>query len=296
MRALLGVLLLFGCDSKATATDPAGGGARAEQKSKEYESCGASMHCQDDLRCFEHSCRRTTRSAVGDYHAALGAQHGTRGDLEAAIAAYGQAVRSYETDKLALPPDVDCAYGAALARAKTNKDHAELGARVLHRCVLAVPAGSNLRFAAMQQLALLDGNGLEPESLRGAKLADRYLTRGPAAPETDKLQVTVTPTPAPTGKNWPKVPEKITGELKPALIACWTQHNAATKKPDLTVTLTLKISFYNNPDFEDEGGWTTKVEAGTSEAETCVKNAVEPAIKGLKLAESVNSKLAITIK
>lgn len=295
MRALLGVLLLIGCDSKATTSDPAGGGARAEQKSKEYESCGASMHCQDDLRCFEHSCRRTTRSAVGDYHAALGAQIGARGDLEGAVAAYGQAVRSYETDKLALPPDVDCAYGAALARAKNNKEHAELGARVLHRCILAVPAGGALRFAAMQQLATLHDNGLEPESLRGAKLADRYLTRGPAAPATDKLTVTVTPNPIPTGKNWPKVPDKI-AELKGALIECWSKHNAATKKEDLTVSLGLKIAFYNNPDFEDEGGWTTKVETGTSDNETCVKNVVEPAIKSLKLAEAVNTKLAITIK
>ncbi|MBA2542638.1 MAG: hypothetical protein H0V17_23545 [Deltaproteobacteria bacterium] len=296
MKALLTLAVLVACDSKATTSDP--GGARAEQKSKEYESCGASMHCQDDLRCLEHSCRRSNRSAVGDYNAALGAQLKTRGDLEAAVAAYGAALRSYETDKLALPPDIDCAYGAALAAAKTTEKHAELGARVLHRCVLAVPAGSALRSVALAQLAALTDNGLEPETLRGAKLADRYLTRGPAGPSTDKLAITVTATPLPTGKSWAKVPEKIIGELKQPLIACWTAHNAATKQTELTVTLALKVGFATSSEYEDEGGWYTKIEPATSatEAETCVRAAVEPAIKALKLAETVASKVAITIK
>lgn len=296
MRALLAVAVLVACDSKATTTDP--GGARAEQKSKEYESCGASMHCQDDLRCLEHSCRRTARSAVGDYNAALGAQLKARGDLEGAVASYGAALRSYETDKLALPPDIDCAYGAALAAAKTNEKHAELGARVLHRCVLAVPIGSALRFNALAQLAALTDNGLEPETLRGAQLADRYLTRKPAGPATDKLAITVTATPTPTGKNWPKVPDTITRDLKQALISCWSAHNAATKKTELTVTIPLKVGFASSSEYEDEGGWYTKIEPAPSatEAEACVRATVEPAIKALKLAESINSRVAITIK
>ena len=126
---------LAGCDSKAKASEPAG--ARNEPKSKEYESCGATMHCGDELHCFEHVCKRTTRSAVGDYYAALGAHQRVKGELEAAINSYTQALGHYDSEKIALPPDVDCAFGAALAAAKTNKEHAELGARVLHRCILA---------------------------------------------------------------------------------------------------------------------------------------------------------------
>ena len=85
MRHSWVVLLCFvaACDSRAKASDPAG--VRAEQKSKEYESCGASSHCADDLRCFDHVCKRTARSTVGDYYAALGASQRARGDLENAI-------------------------------------------------------------------------------------------------------------------------------------------------------------------------------------------------------------------
>ena len=136
--ALLAVLVLGGCDSRAKASDP---GGRSESKSKEYESCGASMHCADDLRCFDNACRRAARSTVGDYFAALGAQLRSKGELEAAVDAYNRALGHYDSEKIALPPDVDCAYGATLAAARTKKEHAELGARVLHRCLLAVPAG-----------------------------------------------------------------------------------------------------------------------------------------------------------
>src|SRR5258708_59214 len=133
---------IAGCDSKAKASDPQVSNA---QKSKEYESCGASMHCQDELRCFDNVCRRSIRSNVGDYFASLGANARSRGDVEAAIDAYNRALGHYDAEKIAAPPDVDCAYGAALAAGKTNKEHAELGARVLHPCILALPTASSLR-------------------------------------------------------------------------------------------------------------------------------------------------------
>jgi hypothetical protein len=255
------------------------------------------MHCQDDLRCFEHSCRRLARSAVGDYNAALGASLKSRGDLEGAVAAYSAALVRYDADKLAVPPDVDCAYGAALAAARSNPKHAELAAKVLHRCILAVPPGA-FRFAALDQLVTLGDNGLDPQLLGGGKLADTYLTKRAAGPATDKLAVTVTATPQPAGKNWPKVPEKLSGDLKSALIACWTQNFAATKKEELTVTLALKVAFASSSEYEDEGGWFTKIEPNPAagDAETCVRTVVEPAIKALKLGESINSKVAITIK
>ncbi|HET9627833.1 MAG TPA: hypothetical protein VFP84_41025, partial [Kofleriaceae bacterium] len=92
MRALLAAAIacsFAGCDSRATASDPA---ARAEMKSKEYETCGASAQCADELRCFDQVCRRTARSTVGDYFAALGAGARGKGELEAAVAAYAQAL------------------------------------------------------------------------------------------------------------------------------------------------------------------------------------------------------------
>ena len=72
MKAMLVVLAFaLGCDTKATTAEPQAV-ARPEQKSKEYESCGTSSHCGENLRCFQQTCRRTARSVVGDYFAAVG--------------------------------------------------------------------------------------------------------------------------------------------------------------------------------------------------------------------------------
>jgi len=56
------------CDSRAKASDPSS--VRSDQKSKELESCSTSSQCQDNLRCFDNTCKRTARSTVGDYYAA----------------------------------------------------------------------------------------------------------------------------------------------------------------------------------------------------------------------------------
>jgi len=304
MRHLLAVAFLaVGCDSRATASDPAAG--RAEQKSHEYESCSASVACQDDLRCFDHTCRRVARSTVGDYYAAAGALARGKGDLEGAIADYAQALGHYDAEKIALPPDVDCAYGAALAAAKAKKEHAELGAKVLHRCVLAVPVGSRLREQALAELAGLADAGLDPVLLGANKLADLYLTKGPARPATDKLTVTVTPTPTPRGKSYEQIPDKVNEpDIHTALVACWEAYSNASKKDTLTVTIGLKSSYIAS-EYEDEpGSYVTKLEApaalgaGSPEAaaDACVRQILEPAIKGLKITDAFATKLAVTIK
>jgi hypothetical protein len=308
MRALFVVALalalaLTGCDSRATASDPAAG--RAEQKSREYETCGASLQCQDELRCFDHACRRVARSTVGDYYAAAGALARSKGDLEAAIIAYAQALGHYDAEKVALPPDVDCAYGAALAAAKAKKDHAELGARVLHRCVLAVPVGSRLREQALAELAGLADAGLDPVLLGANKVADLYLTKAAARPPVDKLTVTVTPSPAPTAKSYGLIPDKVNeAELHAGLVACWDAYSTATKKDTMTVAIGVKASYIAS-EYEDEPGtFVVKLDPaaglapGSPEAaaDACVRQIVEPAIKGLKITDAFATKLAITIK
>jgi len=304
MRQLLAVaFLLVGCDSRATASDPAAG--RADQKSREYETCGASAQCQDDLRCFDHMCRRSARSTVGDYYAAAGALARGKGDLEGAIADYAQALAHYDAEKVALPPDVDCAYGTALAAAKAKKEHAELGAKVLHRCVLAVPSASRLREQAIAELAALADAGLDPVLLGANKLADIYLTKGPARPATDKLTITVTPTPATTAKSYSLIPDKLNeADIHTALVACWEAYSTASKKDTLTVTIGLK-SAYIASEYEDEAGtFVTKLDppaplpAGSLEAaaDACARQVLEPAFKGLKLTDAFATKLAVTIK
>ncbi|MBA3464797.1 MAG: hypothetical protein H0T46_32990 [Deltaproteobacteria bacterium] len=302
MRASLVALcaLFAGCDSKATASDPSSA-PRPEQKSKEYESCGASMHCADELRCFEQTCRRMARSTVGDYQAALGAQARTKGDFTAAIAAYTAALGHYDSEKVPLPPDIDCAYGGALAAARTNKDHAELGARVLHRCVLAVPAASALRHKALSELATLSDVGLDPLLLGGGKTADLYLTKGPVKPATDKLTVTVTGAPQPA-KSMPAINDAI-GQQKSSLVACWETYNAATKKDTMSVGIDVKMGYIPSEYDDVPGSWAVKfpasaAPAGTPEAaaEACARSVVEPALKGAKLAEGFTSRITITVK
>ncbi len=307
MRALLGFVVAVslagagGCDSRATASDPQGG-ARADQKSKEYESCSASMNCLDDLRCFDQVCRRTARSTLGDYQAAVGAAARLRGDLEAAIAAYAQALGHYDADKLPLPPDVDCAYGATLAAARAKKDHAELGARVLHRCMLAVPVGSALRDQALAQLATLADSGLDPLLLAANKTGDLYLTKGAAQPASDKVNVSITAPPT-TSKSFPLVVERLTAaDVKPGFVACWDAYVAATKKDTVVVTLGVKAAFVNGEYEDDPSYWVTKLEppatlAGPeAAADACVRKVVEPLLKGLKVSDAFNTKATITIK
>lgn len=300
--AYLGFLLaLAACDTKATASDPQGGGTvRAEQKGKEYESCGATLHCGENLRCFDNTCRRSTRSAVGDYYAAVAAQALHRGEADKAIAAYAQAIGQYEAEKVpgGVPTEIDCAYGAALAAGKSKKQNAELAARVLHRCILAVPAGSSLRTAAFDQLATLEGSGLDPILLGAAKTADLYLTKAPQKPASDKLVVTATATPEPK-KSWKAVSEKITSaELRGPLIACWEANYATTKKETMTATVGMKSAYVLSEYEDDPGVFVVKFEAPSSvdPAETCVRAALEPVLKATKMSDSFNTKLAITIK
>lgn len=294
-----------GCDSKATVTgpDPQASAVKPEQKSREYESCGATVDCADNLRCLEQTCRRTARSAVGDYWAAAGAAALARGEIDPAIAAYDQALGQYGAEKLEVPADVDCEYGAALAAGRAKRETAERAARVLHRCVLAVPPASALRARAMTSLAALAEVGLDPLLLGGAKLADRYLTKAPQRPSTDKLTVSISASPATSSKSYGVVSEKLVDPAaKPALIACWEAYSAAAKKDTLAVTLPIKVG-YASSEYEDEdGAWYAKLGAASglsgaeAEADACVRKVVEPALKGLKYSDSFDTKVTITIR
>lgn len=300
MRTMLVFVLAFSaCDSRAKASDPV-----ETTRSKEYESCGTSSHCADPLRCFDHVCRRVgaQRSTVGDYFAALGAAKRSIGDFEAAVDAYTRALGHYETEKLAPPAEVDCGYGSALAANKRKKEHAELAARVLHRCLNAV-AGGPMRDRALADLATLADVGLDPLALGSPKLADVYLTRGPGKPSTDKVAVTVAATPPP--KPFASINDKLgEADLKAALISCWEAYNGASKKDVLVVAIGVKVAFFQNPDYEDEGGYATKLDppvamaAGSPDAaaDACVRAIVEPALKDLKLHDAFTTRLAITIK
>lgn len=305
MRASLAILLfVLGCDSKATASDPQSAAPRPEQKSKEYESCGTSMHCGENLRCIQNECVRTARSVVGDYFGVVGYLASTKGDHAKSIASYASALAQYDAEKIALPPDVDCAYGAALATNRANKEHAELAARVLHRCVLAMPVGSKARWDALGFLAQLGmESGLDPLLLGASKTADHYLTKNAERPASEKRAVTATATPQPA-KTFPLMTAKLAEpEINNALLACSDQFFSAAKKDAMQVTVGFK-SGYVAPEYEDEPGrYVLKFEPPVAlppgpeaTADGCVRAIVEPAIKTLKISEGFTTKLTVTVK
>ena len=245
---------------------------------------------------------REGRSTVGDYYAARGARAGAAGDIDAAIAAYAEGLAAYETEKLTVPPDVDCAYGHALVRARGTKDKAELAARVLHRCVLAIPVAVPLRDQALAGLAELDQAGLDPTQIARPQLADLYLTRAPAKPASDKLTVTVTADPAPRGKSYALIPERLAQlDARAALVACWERNFATTQSKDLEARLGLEVK-YKASEYDDEPGtyalvWTAPPTTGAAaDAQACVRSAVEPLVAPLKLRDAFQATLLVTVK
>jgi hypothetical protein len=298
---LAALALAIGCDARATSTDPQGAAPRAEQKSREWESCGATVHCADELRCFDLMCRRTTRSMVGDYYGALADELRGKGKLDEAVAAFVEALARYEAEKIAVPADTDCAYGGALAATAaanpTRKEQAELAARVLHRCLLAVPVGSMLYTNALTELTRLDAVGLEPASLARAQAADLYLTKEPSKKGSDAVTVTVTAAPMPSGKTFGLVLDEIKKpELRGALVACWEKHADATKH-ELVASFGLK-GRYVAPEYDDEpGSYTMTFEPGSGgAAEECVRTALEPVKKTSGVKDSATTKLTVTLR
>lgn len=300
---LCGLAALGACDSRATAS---GDGAAVTPKrlSAEFESCGTTAHCGDGLRCWERACMREARSTLGDLHAARGARALATGDVDAALRAYAEGLAAYDAAKLAIPPDVDCAYGLALSRGRDTKEK-ELAARVLHRCLLGVPVAVPLRTQALAGLADLESSGLDPAQVARPQLADLYLTRAPSAPPTEKLGVTVTADPAPRGKTYAMIPERLSqADARAALVACWEKHHAATQAKSLEARLGFEVK-YRPSEYDDEPGsfavaWSPPLPppaAGpAADAHACVRAAVEPLIAPLKLRDAFQTTLAISVR
>lgn len=292
-----------GCDARATATDPQAAAPSAEQKSREYESCSATVHCADGLRCFEQQCLRTARSVVGDYHAARGAALRAQGKLSEAIVAYAEAQARYEADKVLLPPDLDCSYGGTLAAGKGKKEQSELAARVLHRCLQALPVGSAGYRQALADLATLGDVGLDPDVLGRSTAADVYLSRGPARRSSDVVTVTASAAPMPSGKTFALLLERIGGaELRPALVACWEAYVGAGGGDELVVSLGIKTKYVE--EYEDEPGVTQVTfdppaggaAGAAAAADACVRAALEPLKKTPGLRDTSTTKLTVAIK
>src|SRR5207302_9521510 len=123
-------------------------------------------------------------------------------------------------------------------------------------------AGGALRDKALADLAMLADAGLEPLAIGRPTETDVYLGGGGSfKPATDKLAVAVGASPTPTTKGYLALGDKLNESgNKDALIACWQAYNGATKKDALVVNIAVKIAYAQNPDYEDEGGWVTKID------------------------------------
>jgi len=298
---LLCLLGLAACDGRATASG-AGESAMPKRPSAELESCGATAHCAEGLRCWDRVCMREGRSTLGDFHAARGQRAAANGDGDGAVAAYALSLAAYDTDKLAAPPDIECAYGATLARVRGTKEDAERAAAALHKCLLAVPVAVGLRAQAMAGLAELESAGLDPALVALKEPARLYLTRAPSAPATDKLAVSVSADPVPRGKSYALIVERLAqADARTAPIPCWEKNFAASQSKTLDAKLGLEVK-YRPSEYDDEPGsyaiaWSNPPAAGAAaDAQACVRAAVEPLVAPLKLRDAFQATLTVSIR
>jgi hypothetical protein len=237
-------LLAAACDPQA---QPAQGIARAEVAgasqafSRERESCAATADCEPPLRCVEAACRRPTTSRLGDYYWASAELHLGKGQTEAAIEAFQNAVAQFEEAKLDPPPALLCSYGAALRRMKGDAKASERAARLLHRCLLAAAPGSSDYRTALHELAELETVGLDPGLVARDAPADSYLTRPAKKPPLSKVQLDVAqtaPHKSPVYAAW--VQELSSDATRGRLYHCYGEYWAATQKTKMTVVLPLR--------------------------------------------------------
>ncbi len=302
----LAVLALAGapaCDGKATASDPPAALAVVERVG-EYESCATSRDCSAGLRCFDQACRRSARSNVGDYHAAVGARALAEGKSDAAITSYAQAVARYEADKLGIPPEVDCGYGGALAAARATREKAELArARAAPLPDGHAPGLEPARARARGPRDPRRGRP-EPSHLALDKPADVYLSRAPAAPTTDKLKITAAGEPPPPGTSFALITDRVTAaDLHGALVACWQPWFDATKKQALVVGLPIKVKYQASQYDDEPGSFSLALDpapgGATPEATAaaCVRAVVEPALATVRgFRDGFQTRLSIRIE
>jgi len=284
------VALAVACDPRAKAGNAAKGGGSGSQLSTEYESCTSSLECVPGLRCADEVCRSPKTSIVADYHAAVGRRALAEGKVDTAIAEYVEAVNQYKADdNVDVPVSLYCEQGAALVQARRNPEHAELAARVLHRCVLGTPNGSALRRRALDDLALLGDVGLDPLLLARAEPGDRYLTKAPKKPPTDSLRVTITGDVRTSSRSYQTfVTQMQSPAVRDMLAPCWEQYWKATSKTSLAVTVPLKHRFYEGV-YESQDGYKLVVgdaaapaDAALAAATMCVSAAMNDFAKDFK--------------
>jgi hypothetical protein len=295
---VLAFALAAACDGKAKSEQVPGAAAPSQVSSRSMESCARSADCLDGLRCVDQRCATIERSAVGDQLAAAGRDALARGDAGKAAEYYLQAVAKYEAEVLEPPADLYCEQGKALTALRMDKQKAEAAARVLHRCLLAVPPGSRLARGAHDSLAKLMQVGLDPELLSRKEPADLYLTKEPSQPSLDKLPYKVTGDSKNRRKSHAAVIEALSEEATKSLLGpCWEANWKATQKKTLEVTLPVSYRFILDEDDEALDRAVLEVEDSKSpgEAASCVKQVVTERLAAVAKASREDTRWKATI-
>ncbi len=259
------VATLMGCDSSARSK----GGELAlgpEGESIAYESCSTTADCEGELRCIDLLCIDKNRSRLGDFYAASGRRALGTGDTEMAAKAYNSAVTQYEKEKLAPPLDVLCEQGVALAAGREDQQLAEAGARILHKCVLAVPGGGRLARQAYDALASLGEAGLDENVIARSEPGDLYMSGEALQPDLNNLKLSVQP----QGKKNKKrgfaalVTALEAPGSKQAFGSCWQSYWKKSKQATLRVEIPFEYHFILDED--DESGDKAVLKIGERQA------------------------------
>ena len=276
----------LGCDPRANATGTESiAAAQSGRLSAIHESCAATADCEGDLRCVQGTCRPPASSIQGEYYAAVGRRAIAEERTSDATAAFQKAVAEYRAVDLEPPAELSCSLGTALTAVRQDRELAEEAARHLHHCVLSLPPGNAQRDRALDQLAVLADDGLDPVHLARSEASERYLTREPVRPPIDNLQIQITEDEKPPRYSEYAAIKKLleSPEVEALLTSCWKSHWEATKETTMKVVLPLAHSFRLDQ-FEDFDKSFIRFEGelpadpAAAQAATCVRTQVGPLV------------------
>ncbi|MCP4444533.1 MAG: hypothetical protein GY811_04205 [Myxococcales bacterium] len=282
--ALLLLTAVGACDSAERSGEQATVVQSPPGESTEFESCASTADCVGNLRCLNAQCASKVRSRLGDFHAARGRKALAEGDLSGVATAYNEAITTYEKESLSPPLELLCEQGMALAKAREDEKLAEAAARILHKCVLAVPPSSTIAMAAMDSLATLGEVGLDGELLARSEPADLYLTGESSGPDMSKLRVQVSSDGKSTKSSFNGFVEALrSDENKARFQACWQESWKQHKAEMLDVSVEVSYRFHWDPDDESRDRAEIKVSempglsGSAKEASECVQAAASEA-------------------
>jgi hypothetical protein len=290
------------CDPAVRTDSRAGASPASDLRSRELETCSRSADCAADLRCFGSVCRTGGAPVLAEIQAAVADRALAAGKAREAADAYALAVAQFEKEKLGPPAELLCNQGRAMVADLGDKG--EQAARVLHRCLLAAPTGSDLRRRALADVAALVDLGLDPAVMARKEPADSYALKAPAAPPDDSLTVKVavqSRSRAGSLKRFQRALE-TRPEVKTALAGCWKPYWEATHASEMKVTIAYRYGFDLDSLDDLDHTW---IRAGEAEAPSdpaeaaatrCVRAALDPlaSSEGRKMGEEARWDAAVS--